>query len=256
MLESNALFASSALSAVCLALVHFSADRIDCTDTAPRSWWLSFASGVSVAYVFVHLLPDLSKQQNAISATGVLVFLDRHAYLLALLGLTVFYELEQIVQSSQASQRGADTGRDSKVRKDDTTGDRVFWLHISSFAAYNALVGYLLVRRETPGLLSLLLYALAMGLHFFVNDRGLHRTHRSAYRHIGRWLLSAATILGWAIGVRAKVSEALLAVLFSFLGGGVVLNVLKEELPARRRSQFGAFACGVFGYSILLSVLQ
>jgi zinc transporter ZupT len=253
--EPHTSFMLSAFLAACLALVHLLADKIDCLDGKKRSFWLSFSSGVSVSYVFVFLLPDLSKKQDTISATKMLDFLDKHAYLLALLGSIVFYELEQIVRSSQATQLQVQSKKDSKIRKDDTTGNRVFWLHIISFTAYNTLVGYLLVQRETPRLRDLLLYALAMGLHFFVNDRGLYRTHRSAYRHIGRWLLAAATAIGWFVGVYTKVSEALLAILFSFLGGGVVLNVLKEELQKNQRSHFGAFASGAIAYSTLLSVL-
>ena len=43
--------------------------------------------------------------------------------------------------------------------------------------------------------------------------------------------------------------------LFAFLAGGVVLNVMKEELPEERQSRFGAFLLGVAGYGgVLLAV--
>jgi hypothetical protein len=42
--------------------------------------------GVSVAYVFVHLLPDLNARQKAIAQTGALGFLEHHVYLIALFG--------------------------------------------------------------------------------------------------------------------------------------------------------------------------
>ncbi|QMS92109.1 hypothetical protein HUN01_32595 [Nostoc edaphicum CCNP1411] len=45
------------------------------------------------------------------------------------------------------------------------------------------------------------------------------------------------------------------AVLFAFLSGGIVLNVLKEELSEQRESRFWAFAFGTFGYAILLLAL-
>jgi zinc transporter ZupT len=142
--EPHTSFMLSAFLAACLALVHLLTDKIDCLDEKKRSFWLSFSSGVSVSYVFVYLLPDLSKKQDAILATEMLDFLDKHAYLSALLGLIVFYELEQVVQSSQLTQLQMQSRKDSKIRKDDTTGSRVFWLHIISFTAHNALVGYLL----------------------------------------------------------------------------------------------------------------
>lgn len=43
-----------------------------------------------------------------------------------------------------------------------------------------------------------------------------------------------------------------LAVLIAFLAGGVVLNVLKEELPEERESRFWAFAIGTALYAALL----
>ena len=39
--------------------------------------------------------------------------------------------------------------------------------------------------------------------------------------------------------------------LFTFLAGGVVLNVLKEELPEYRESRFCAFAAGIAGDTAL-----
>lgn len=47
-----------------------------------------------------------------------------------------------------------------------------------------------------------------------------------------------------------------LAILFAFLAGGVILNVIKEEVPAERESRFSAFALGAVGYAgVLLFVL-
>lgn len=52
-----------------------------------------------------------------------------------------------------------------------------------------------------------------------------------------------------------ELGEAALALLFAFLAGGVVLNVLKEELPEERESRFGAFALGLAAYAALLLAL-
>jgi zinc transporter ZupT len=49
-----------------------------------------------------------------------------------------------------------------------------------------------------------------------------------------------------------RVSEAVLALPLAFVAGGVILNVLKEELPAERESRFWAFSLGVAIYAALL----
>ncbi len=130
----------------------------------------------------------------------------------------------------------------------------MFWLHVSSFALYNALIGYLLLHREEPGLWNLTLFAFAMGVHFVVNDFGLREDHKGAYDGYGRWVLAAAVFAGWVVGLVSEISEAALAVLFAFLAGGVVMNVLKEELPEERESRFWAFVLGAGLYAAVLLV--
>ena len=229
-----------------LAGVHLFSGRLRFLGVSPRSRWLSAAGGVSVAYVFVHLLPDLAEEQETIrEATGEsFSFLEYHVYLVALVGLAVFYGLERAAKVSRGKERSA--GRE------DSTAGGVFWLHTASFAVYNALIGYLLLHREDPGPRPLILFAFAMGVHFVVNDNGLRRDHKAAYDRRGRWLLAAAVIAGWTVGLSFEVSEAALAVLFGFLAGGVIMNVLKEELPEERESRFWAFALGAALYSVIL----
>ena len=55
-------------------------------------------------------------------------------------------------------------------------------------------------------------------------------------------MLAGAVLLGWVIDLLTEIPEVAIAVLVAFLAGGVVLNVLKEELPEERESRFWAFA--------------
>lgn len=237
------------LLAVGLALVHLFASRLRFLSEIPRSRWLSFSSGVSVAYVFVHVLPDLNEAQKTIqeNINVGLAFLEHHVYLLALLGMTVFYGLERVAKRSRQENRDAGRG--------DVTSARVFKLHMASFSIYNALIGYLLLHREVEGWSGLLFFTIAMALHFVVNDYGLRENHKKNYDRVGRWILAAAIMVGWAIGSQTVLSKAAIAVLFAFLAGGIVLNVLKEELPEERESRFFAFALGAGAYAVLLLAL-
>ncbi len=229
-----------------LAAVHLFSGRMRFLDVFPRSRWLSAAGGVSVAYVFVHLMPDLAEEQETVrEAVGEsFTFIEYHVYLVALVGLATFYGLERAAKVSR--------GRRRRAGGEDATGAGVFWLHTASFALYNALIGYLMLHREEPGLGSLALFAFAMGVHFVVNDFGLREDHKGVYDRAGRWVLAAAIFAGWAVGILSEVSEAAIAVLFAFLAGGVVMNVLKEELPEERESRFWAFAFGAALYAVIL----
>jgi hypothetical protein len=72
------------------------------------------------------------------------------------------------------------------------------------------------------------------------------------YPTIGRWVLTAAVVLGWIIGTLTEVSRPTVTVLTAFLAGGVILNILKEELPEERKSRFSVFVLGVRGYTAVL----
>ncbi len=62
----------------------------------------------------------------------------------------------------------------------------------------------------------------------------------------------AAILAGWGIGLIAEVHELIIAFLMALIAGGVILNVLKEELPEERESSLGAFIIGLSLYSALL----
>jgi uncharacterized membrane protein len=231
-----------------LACIHLVAGKIRFLQAWPRSAWLSFAGGISVAYVFVHVFPELEEAQQAISGHGALAYLEHHAYLIALVGLTLFYGLEHWVSQNKARIESANAAAHSR------SGRRMFWLHIGTFGLYNALIGYLLVYRESS-LHELVLYCLAMGFHFLVNDYGLVARHREIYLRQGRWVMAFAVLVGWGVGKAVEIEEAATSMLFAFLAGGVVLNVLKEELPEERQSRLWPFVLGVALYALLLLLI-
>ena len=236
------------LSAALLALVHIYAGKLKFLRKTPRSRWLSFGGGASVAYIFVHVLPDLGEAQSEFQAQiQVLNSIEHHIYILSLLGMLVFYGLERAAKVSRRQSVHEGEG--------DVTQPGVFWLHMVSFSLYNALIGYLLTHREEVDVRSLVLYVFAMALHFVVNDYSLCEDHKRAYRRKGRWILSAAVVLGWIAGTQTEIHEVATTILFAFLAGGIILNVLKEELPEARDSRFWTFTLGALGYSGLLLVL-
>lgn len=228
-----------ALVVVAFVSVHLFAGQLRFLYGVPRSRWLSVAGGVSVAYVFMHVFPELESAERQITGSGLLPAIEHHAYLLALAGLVVFYGVERSVSAPRARRSAG-----------------AFWLHMGSFAAYNGLIGYLLVHRERQDLQGLIAFSIAMGLHFVVNDFGLREDHRADYERTGRWVLAAAIVAGWTAGLATTIGDAPVGSLFAFLAGGVMLNVLKEELPEERKSRFVPFALGAAGSAVLLLGLQ
>ena len=219
-----------------LAVVHGVAAGLRFVRVTPRSRWLSAASGVSVAYVFLHLLPDVAEASKRLRLPFEI---EAPSFAIAFAGLIVFYGL------TRAAQRApADGGEGSSPA--------VFALHLFSFAVYNAVIGYMLRAEEHD---SLAMFTIAMALHFAVVDYGLEEDHREPYRRYGRWLLVAAIGAGWGASFALELPRHVLDALIAFLAGGIVLNVLKEELPEERESRFGAFAAGAVAYAALLAAM-
>ena len=226
--------------------IHLLVSRLRFLDATPRSGWLSFAGGVAVAYVFLHVLPDIAAHQRGFATSmGVdAMAAESFIYSLTLAGLAVFYGLERAVKVSRGESRKAGEG--------DRMRNNVLYLHHVTYGMFNALIGYLLLHREEAGAWSLGLYFVAMGLHFVTADFGMRQDHAEAYDRLGRWVISAAVLGGWVLGLAIELSPVLIGCLFAFLAGGIILNVLKEELPEERQSYFWPFVLGVLLYAGLI----
>lgn len=238
-----------ALNAVCvlaLAAVHLGAGALRFLEGVPRSRWLSAAGGVAVAYVFVHLLPDVAEAGEAIEESGLLGSLERHAYVMALLGLVVFYSLEHMAVLSRR--------RRMQTHGEDRADAPTLWVHVASFGAYNALVGYLIAHREDDAR-SLVLFTVAIGLHYVIADFGLREHHREAYDRLVRWVLAGAIAGGFALGSVTELSEATIGLMLAFLAGAIVLDTIKEEVPGERGSRLLPFVLGAAAYAALLLTL-
>lgn len=238
----------SLIAAFALASVHVFSPGLRFLREIPRSRFLSVAGGISVAYVVLRILPGLVEQQREIEAGGgaaLAPFLRNHAYVLVLLSIVVFSGLERLARQSRRERR--------QRGEDDRPSPAVFWLHISTLAVVSFLIGYVLP--EQDGFQPLFLFSLAMLLKFVVNDHGLYADYKERYYRTGRWILAAATLLGWGMGYATGLPPTGVALLQAFIAGAVILNVLKEELPEARESRYWAFALGAVTYAALLLAL-
>ncbi len=228
--------------------IHLFVRRLVFVDRSPRSKWLSFSGGVAVAYVFLHILPDLGAHATRLSdRMGERPLIaESIIYALALAGLATFYGLERQVKLSRERSREEGEG--------DLAEENVFWIHVASYGLFNLLIGYLLLHREEAGYWALGLYFTAMALHFLTADFGMRQHHRSAYDAWGRWVLAGGAVAGWALGMMVDLPPPAIAGLFAFLAGGVVLGVLKEELPEERKSFFLPFLGGIIGFAGLVLI--
>jgi hypothetical protein len=220
------------------------------TEAGEQFWtrrrYISAAAGISVAYIFVDVLPELELQRKVIAEAAAgrgPLLAEQEIYLLALISFVVVYGLQHMVLVNRERRREAvAAGR----------ADSVYWLQLAGYAVYSALIGYLMVERVERGTLAVVAYAVAMAVHFLIVDHSLREEHGACYGARGRRLLAASVVAGWCLAVAAPLSESAVARLFALLAGGVVITSLRAELPDDREGRFWPFCLGALIFAAFL----
>lgn len=227
--------------AIALALVHGFAPKLSLLFHIPRFRWTSFAGGVSLTYVFLKIFPDLSYTQEKVAYLGVplIPHLKNQVYILALLGLVIFHRLDLWAYKSKIS---------TTVQRTSA----IFWVHLGAFGILNAITGYLLQDLSQYSLVACILFFIPLGLYFFIIDDNLREHQQRLYDRRGRWFLVSAIVFGTVIGQFTSLNETIIAIVWSFLAGTIILNVLKRELPDEKQSCFWSFVFGTIFYTGLL----
>jgi hypothetical protein len=211
--------------------------------------WVSTAAGISVAYVFMDLLPQMGEMQERFSRAAEghgLPFPAIRVYSAAMIGFMTFYVLENMVVFARARRE----------HEGETHSLATYLTHILGFTVYCAVMGYLLHEESQESGIAMALYSLALFVHFWVLDHSLRAEHGARYDHSGRWIIAAGIAAGGAIGLTDLRSELMLPTLLGFVGGGVVINSLKEELPGKGEGRAVPFMAGAMGYSLLILLID
>jgi hypothetical protein len=211
---------------------------------------LSVAGGAAVAYVFIHLLPELARAGKTfveITADRPLPLPEYRVYVAALVGFVLFYGLEHVVHWSRHSGPREEPG--------DGVRDPILVLHIGGFSLYAGLISYLMVHSIDERAVPVLLYGIAMGLHFLSTGHSLHREHGRMYDVCGRWALALAVLAGWVCGVLVELPKPIVITMLGLVSGGVVMNSMIAELPEEKDGRFVPFSIGAAVYAALLLLL-
>lgn len=252
-LSTGAAIVAALVVTVALAALHLVAPHVHRLPGVPRRAVGSFAGGLAVAYVFLHLLPEVATGNEEVTELLATTFEptplhELAVFVVALVGFAALYGLERLAERS-----GSPRGRDGAATEPPPG---VYWLHLTSFAVYNGLITYTMPLRFRTGVLFAVLFAVAMGLHFVLTDRGLAEHYPRRFARNGRLLLAGALGAGWVLAALfAPTSTLVVSLLTALLAGGILLNVFKEELPSGRQSSFGWFLIGLVLYAGLLTLV-
>ena len=240
-------FAYSLIAVLLLAGIHAGAGVVRRIPLSIQPTVASAAAGISVAWVFLELLPSLTEHQHTVEGFGLLPGLERHVYIAALVGLVTAFWVET---ASRASRRESFEAGGEAV-----TSTSTFWLSLGGFVIFNASIGYALADPIDPAVSPYWIFVIAMGLHFLANDESMVEHHGIRYQRVGRWMLIAGLLAGWIIGRMPKydLDRAGLALVLSYIAGGMIMNIMRHELPVTSRTvNAAAFAVGAFVFGVLV----
>lgn len=221
------------LSVLFLSLIHLLGNNKRWSELIWKGPFLSFAAGISFSYVFIKLLPELEKGQPLLKQTfnPIIPYLDRHTYLIALFGVLFYYGIHTSTLS------GTKSG---------------YWINLMGYQLFNFFVGASLADINDPDIQPLLLLTIAIGMHYFIRDHQAYVKDALLYDRYARWLLILALFAGYGVGYFMNIPDILVAIVVSFIAGGILLNALRYDLPKREQIGYGFFVLGALMFTIIL----
>lgn len=198
---------------------------------------VAVAGGVAVGYVALYLLPKIGDYTAALVAARPELpeLLQYRLYLFFLAGLVVYFFIDRAGTNGQLLPT---------------------WLHGSAFAVYSFATGYVLASVPRPGYFPYIPAALALGLHFIGICHQLRAWHPAAFDRYIRWLLGVSALAGWVAGTLDAFPKSVLATIVAFLGGGILVNVLREEWPDKSPGRTIPFLVGIGLFVALIIIVR
>ena len=242
--------------AVIFSAVHLTAPRLYGLSERYKKAVISFSGGVAAAYVFFDLLPTIQRAGEHLrlllyNYLGQASVSEVAIFGVAFVGFLVFFISEHAAIHSR---------RDTAVRTgqhmDSTPApEGIFAIHFGILALVSLLIAFNLRFEARTSLLGVMLFSIALILHFFGTDRTMELHYGSLFNKYGRYILSMMPLAGWALSVLFPERQSEAAVLLAFIAGAVLFNVIKDEVPGAERGEPKFFVAGALIYALVLLLL-
>jgi hypothetical protein len=234
-----------------MSLAHILSNRVSLLNTLENHGWISFSAGASVAYVFVHVFPEIGIYQQQIAGHAghhqPVSFISQPLYLAALGGLCFLYLLDTL--ESGFIDESSNTLQRHKYYMP------LFSLRGFFYFLYNIMIAYIITQRPGEGLINITLIAIALMLHFVVINTRAHEAYGELFDRYIRLPAAIGLLLGWVFGITINLPEVLTVTVFSLIGGMITYIALKSELPQTgHKAPFHFFAGAVIYALVVLAI--
>ena len=212
-----------------LGITHFWNEKITIPSPVWRTRAASFIAGVSVAYLFLIILPELFDEAKRA---------DQVIFVSLLTGFTLLFSIEKYI---------------TKETPKNSLKENLSSLHALSFFIYHFLLGVTLVEISRLGLFKSTLFFIPI---LFYSGVGLISLEKISGRLTAslpvRVILASSSLLGVVFAEYIFQFQQLFAVLFGIVIGAFLYVVLLDFVPKESSGSPVYFTIGIFIYSLLI----
>ena len=237
---------NSFIAVLIMIIAYYFGGRFVNSTRSDRKYLVSVAAGISVAYIFVSLLPELSdaqefynnkKNEEAFQLQNIII------YLTALLGFLFFIGLENFIISKRE--------KDHAENQTHSSRDMVTGIYLTGFLLNNFLISYLIVYWGNSNS-ALFFYTIAMSVHLVALDYSAIKEFGAGFKYI-KLVMMLSLIAGWLVGILTKFPEEIEHIATGFIAGSIIINSVKDEFPKEGSNvKYKVFLISSVIYSILL----
>ena len=184
----------------------------------------AFGGGLSVAYVFLHLIPSLDASDEVVGP---------RIYFVALLGFIVFYGLDVFFQPPKHTH--------------PTKYHAYLWV----FFLYDGLLVFTLGLELPPTPILTAVFAVSLAADVLNTDLELQGEYGARFVKSGRWVLLAGVASGYALSLVRRPHPFVVDILTAALAGFMMFHTANEVFPVSKNQKFPAFLGGILMFWLL-----
>ncbi len=194
---------------------------------------ISFAAGLSSAYLFLLLLPEVYQ--------GSLI-LKQYTYLILFIGFVSIHISEKYIYKHV----------DRKKIKEEVKA-----VHHITFFFYHFVIGIVLVTLLKQSLREGTLFFIPVWFHTAISSVALTEIHKKLKeKSLTKILLSLSAIMGITIALLAMIPAIVHYSLLSLITGSLMYIIVKDLTPRGKEGNVNMFILGVISYSLIIIITR
>ncbi len=214
-------------------IIHFFSENLNIPEGPKRFRLISFAAGISIAYLFLDLLPHTYEAATHLRS-WVFIFL--------LLGFASLHLAEKYIYQHADQEKLAQELKE---------------VHSISFFCYYFIVGIVLKNLVQMSILEGTLFMIPIALHAALSTASLGQIHGDIRESFfAKTALSFSTLLGVVFATLIFIPKIVDNILVSMIAGILLYILVKEFLPEKKKGQPLFFVLGLALFVIISLILN